>query len=234
MLRGEDDRHLESPRVDHGSPLDFSRCSLRLLHCSDGRRSRTMPRRMRFWTPSQLPPISRAAGCSRSTGAYGTNSRTSPRRSKTTWPVSASNRCPPRRALSVFGRLLNAGELKNGGCDRLDRALAGICKACSPLSRADRTADANSLTEPASTTRFMQRLEAVAPDDRLEMLEDQVRREVARVLERDQAQAIDPRQGFFEMGMDSLTSLQLRCALEAGVEGRFRRLSRSISRRSQR
>ncbi len=41
---------------------------------------------------------------------------------------------------------------------------------------------------------------------------------VAGVLQRDPALPIDRRQGFFEMGMDSLTSIQLRRTLEAEVE----------------
>ena len=65
---------------------------------------------------------------------------------------------------------------------------------------------------------LIERLRAAAPDDRVELLEDHVRREVARVLGRDPALLIDPRQGFFQMGMDSLTSVQLTRALEAAFE----------------
>lgn len=49
------------------------------------------------------------------------------------------------------------------------------------------------------------------------MLAAHVRTEVALALGRDPARPIDPDQGLFDLGMDSLMSVELKSRLEAGV-----------------
>ncbi|HUL75997.1 MAG TPA: beta-ketoacyl synthase N-terminal-like domain-containing protein [Vicinamibacteria bacterium] len=61
------------------------------------------------------------------------------------------------------------------------------------------------------------RLQEAAPTERLELLERQVASEVARVLGLSARDEVDHKRGFFEMGMDSLTSAELRRRLEAGL-----------------
>jgi myxalamid-type polyketide synthase MxaE and MxaD len=62
------------------------------------------------------------------------------------------------------------------------------------------------------------RLEEAAPHERRGLLAAQVRAEVARALGVEPPEALDPQQGFFSMGMDSLTSIELRNRLETALD----------------
>ena len=66
---------------------------------------------------------------------------------------------------------------------------------------------------------FLQRLREVPSSERLDLLRAHVQGEVARVLGVSHAQSVDPNQGFFRMGMDSLMSVQLRQRLENSLGG---------------
>nr|QEO74254.1 methyltransferase [uncultured bacterium] len=73
-------------------------------------------------------------------------------------------------------------------------------------------------TAPAPASRpadFLQRFHSVPPHRRPALLLDHVLAETAKVLGMKGAGAIEPRQGFFELGMDSLTSVELRNRLAA-------------------
>jgi acyl carrier protein len=54
----------------------------------------------------------------------------------------------------------------------------------------------------------------MAPEDRRELVTMRVIKEVAQVLGIDVPESIDPERGLFDMGMDSLMSVQLRKRLE--------------------
>jgi acyl transferase domain-containing protein/acyl carrier protein/protein-L-isoaspartate O-methyltransferase len=64
---------------------------------------------------------------------------------------------------------------------------------------------------------FLRTLEGADPARRHEQVVAYVQEQVARVLGFDGAAAIDPQQGFFQAGMDSLTSVELKSRLEAGL-----------------
>jgi SAM-dependent methyltransferase/acyl carrier protein len=61
------------------------------------------------------------------------------------------------------------------------------------------------------------RLAAAPGGERLALLRAHVRAQVAAVLGMDDAGAVDPELGFFSMGMDSLTSLELRSRLQTSL-----------------
>ena len=136
--------------------------------------------------------------------------------------VSASSRCPSEQRFPAFGRLLAAGDTqKVVAAVDWTAALAGSLRQSesavfsSGSSGGPRRLDQRSPRAPrnsCSGSRLLPR----SGDSKCSKI--RCSSEVARVLGRDPAQAIDPRQGFFEMGMDSLTSIQLRRALEAAVE----------------
>ncbi len=69
-------------------------------------------------------------------------------------------------------------------------------------------------TEPSS---ILQQLEAAPPDQRSDLLAQFVRKEVAQVLGFAAGAPVDPTKGFFELGMDSLTAVELRNRLQAAV-----------------
>jgi acyl transferase domain-containing protein/NAD(P)-dependent dehydrogenase (short-subunit alcohol dehydrogenase family)/acyl carrier protein len=77
-------------------------------------------------------------------------------------------------------------------------------KTSSPTQTISSAHDADSVTSIADA----------APHHREELLRDAIRREVARVLGVDQQATIDGRRGLFEMGMDSLMSVDLKARLE--------------------
>jgi acyl carrier protein len=62
-----------------------------------------------------------------------------------------------------------------------------------------------------------QRLEAARPQDRWDVLVSHVRAEVARVLRLEPQQTIELHRGLFDLGMDSLMSVELKSRLEASV-----------------
>lgn len=73
-------------------------------------------------------------------------------------------------------------------------------------------------TPAASGQSIADVLREVPVHDRRERLQAYVEREVRRVLGIDPAQWLDASRGFFEMGMDSLTSVDLRRRLEGGLQ----------------
>ena len=62
---------------------------------------------------------------------------------------------------------------------------------------------------------ILEQLRDALPGQRRDLLRDYVCREVAQVLGFDRGHALDPSQGFFEMGMDSLMAVQINGRLEA-------------------
>jgi acetoacetyl-CoA synthetase len=81
------------------------------------------------------------------------------------------------------------------------------------------------LTELVRATRTVQeagapfstRLDAAARESRLEMLSDYVRAEVAKATGMDDVALLATDRGFFEQGMDSLSSIELRNRLQRGL-----------------
>jgi myxalamid-type polyketide synthase MxaE and MxaD len=67
---------------------------------------------------------------------------------------------------------------------------------------------------------FVNRLRGTASSERQQFLRDHVAQEVAKVLGVEHPGALDPHQGFFRMGMDSLMSVQLRQRLENILDSR--------------
>jgi acyl carrier protein len=63
-------------------------------------------------------------------------------------------------------------------------------------------------------SEFKEQLEAAPAIDRRVLLAAQVRSQVARVLGWNPSDPLDPRQGFFDLGMDSLSSMELRNVLQ--------------------
>ena len=69
----------------------------------------------------------------------------------------------------------------------------------------------------AGGSAFLQQLAQTPPGDRRVRLQDLVQREVAAVLGFDPSTPLEPTRGFFQMGMDSVMSVQLRNSLEAAL-----------------
>ncbi|MCP4111295.1 MAG: acyl carrier protein [Desulfobacteraceae bacterium] len=66
-------------------------------------------------------------------------------------------------------------------------------------------------------SEILQQLEKAPLGRRQDMLTAYLQKQVAAVLDFDTSQLPDPGQGFFDIGMDSLTAVELRKQLEAGL-----------------
>ncbi|WP_193199908.1 type I polyketide synthase [Nostoc sp. MG11] len=72
--------------------------------------------------------------------------------------------------------------------------------------------------QPAiAPVKFIQQLQAAQQGDRQELLIAHVRSQVNKVLGLNPSKSLDPQQGFFELGMDSLTSVELRNRLQISL-----------------
>jgi SAM-dependent methyltransferase/acyl carrier protein len=69
----------------------------------------------------------------------------------------------------------------------------------------------------AKGSDILQRLAAARPQDRWDLLVDHVRGEVARVLRLPPGRTIELHRGLFDLGMDSLMSVELKSRLEASL-----------------
>ncbi|RMI33405.1 type I polyketide synthase [Nocardia stercoris] len=83
-----------------------------------------------------------------------------------------------------------------------------------PLLSGMAAASADAL-RTAAADRFVDRVRTAAPAARDRLLRDAVQREVAVVLGLDPQVRLDPQRGFFESGMDSITSVELKGRIEA-------------------
>ncbi|MHB1132623.1 MAG: type I polyketide synthase [Chloroflexota bacterium] len=64
---------------------------------------------------------------------------------------------------------------------------------------------------------IIQRLKSAAPGERYPLLSTYVSGEAARVMRFDADQPLEPQQGFFQMGMDSLTAMELKNRLQTNL-----------------
>jgi acyl transferase domain-containing protein/acyl carrier protein len=120
-------------------------------------------------------------------------------------------------ALAAFGMLSRAGRPQVVVAD-IDWALfKGSYEARGHRRLLERLA-VTTTAEPhdAAESELQRRLATTAPADRERVLVEIVQREVAQVLGLPASQ-VDPEQGLFEIGMDSLTALELRTRLETVV-----------------
>lgn len=71
--------------------------------------------------------------------------------------------------------------------------------------------------QPSVGTEFFQQLEAATKSDRPELLVAHVRSQVVKVLGLNSSDSLDIQQGFSELGMDSLTSIELKNRLQSSL-----------------
>jgi acyl carrier protein len=69
----------------------------------------------------------------------------------------------------------------------------------------------------AGAGELRRRIEAAPEGERRQAVLETVRAEVARVLGFADSRTVEPERGFFQMGMDSLTAVELKTSLELGL-----------------
>ncbi len=130
---------------------------------------------------------------------------------------------PARQALALFGEALAGGRPQVAllsiqwpvyleGLGALGRS--SFYEALAPTGKA----------EPRATPQLMQpryplaeRLQAALPSERAAVLTRILQEEVVRILRLDSSTEVDWRQGFAELGMDSLMAIELRNVLQKGL-----------------
>ena len=130
---------------------------------------------------------------------------------------------PAADALEIFGYVLQcrATQVTAAACNwSLMRPIYEAKRRRRFLDRLapEQTAVQNRPSETKES--FVNRLRRTASSERQQFLRDHVAQEVAKVLGVEHPGALDPHQGFFRMGMDSLMSVQLRQRLENILDSR--------------
>jgi acyl transferase domain-containing protein/acyl carrier protein len=93
----------------------------------------------------------------------------------------------------------------------------GEAPLLSELVREARQQASQSDSASDARVKLLRRLENSSPVERLEILADFVRMQVADVLGFSESAGLDPNQGFFEVGMDSLMAVDLQRRLQNGL-----------------
>ena len=130
------------------------------------------------------------------------------------WAAQGFGQLAPDEALAAFQHLLGA-KAAQVAVLRMDwpRFFAQQADHARPAFF-ERLGRLDPVTRPAPRDDFKHRLQAAPADQQPELLREHLRALVATVLGLPAAAAVDPCQGFFQMGMDSLTSMELRNRLQ--------------------
>jgi acyl transferase domain-containing protein len=127
---------------------------------------------------------------------------------------------PAHLALEALGQLLGSGATQKvvASVDWSVLKPAYEARRRRPfLAHVGRT-EGQAATETTASQDLRRWLQAAPVEERRELLCAHVQARVARVLGLDATEPLDRRRGLFEMGMDSLTSVQLRRSLETDVQ----------------
>lgn len=156
-----------------------------------------------------LTGLSIAWGPWRATGMAGAVGR----RRKTQWAAQGFDMLPPATALSIFQRLLGAAEPQVTAMAmdwprffgwQADHARAAVFDRIAQRTRAHGT----------QRQDFYGQLKAAPKNRQPELLREHLRDMVAGVLGLESSAAVDSHLGLFQMGMDSLTAMELRNRLQ--------------------
>jgi myxalamid-type polyketide synthase MxaE and MxaD len=131
------------------------------------------------------------------------------------------NAMPSDRALEALGDLLGSGELAQVTVASVDwtvlKAIYEARRERPLLSQVASRQTAASVRGPAAVPELAEQLAATEPARRRDVVVGFLREEVARALGVTSPLMIDVEQGLFEMGMDSLMSVELKGRIEVAV-----------------
>jgi acyl carrier protein len=127
------------------------------------------------------------------------------------WSLKGMDWIPPDQGIEALAGVFTSAQPQIGvvpitdwGLFLSDRAPSTFFEAVEPAGGRTERADGS----------FLKRLHETPADERRALVMDQIRAEIRTVLGFDPTVALDARTGFFDMGMDSLTSVELRNRLQ--------------------
>ena len=130
----------------------------------------------------------------------------------------------PARGLEILGQLMTSGATQVGAFgvawDRIPASMAALPLLSECVAAAKhRATEIRSADAPKSPQgpAILDRIHAAPPLGRRHLIEQHVRDEVRHVLGVPDGTRIDMKQGLFDLGMDSLTSMELRSRLQGSL-----------------
>ena len=139
------------------------------------------------------------------------------------WAAAGVSAISPQQGMEVLGRLLAGSAAQTGVLPvNWSRFFQHFATEVEPtfLSEIARETYSQLGSEPkwkSQQSELLQQLTAAPVKQRQAILTTYIQRDVATVLGRDRSQIIDPQLGFFDMGMDSLMTLELRNRLQVSL-----------------
>jgi NADP-dependent 3-hydroxy acid dehydrogenase YdfG/acyl carrier protein len=128
------------------------------------------------------------------------------------------NTIAPQQGLQILGQLLQQPAAQVGVIPvDWSQFMQQFSGDTAPPLLAELDSPVKAEPQSAQQLEFVQRLEKVSPRDRQEILLAHVQDQVAKVLGRGSSHSLEPHQGFFDIGMDSLTSVELRNRLQTSL-----------------
>jgi acyl transferase domain-containing protein/NADPH:quinone reductase-like Zn-dependent oxidoreductase/acyl carrier protein len=134
------------------------------------------------------------------------------RRDRARWAAAGIGMIDTQPGMEIFGNLLSAGGQVGAVPVDWSRLLSNLSYA--PIFRELRAEVGLSGDQ---RSELLEQLEAAPPERQREILFEYVTREVTRVLGLDENEALPAETGFFELGIDSLTAVELRNRLQVAL-----------------
>ncbi|MBZ5569141.1 MAG: type I polyketide synthase [Acidobacteriia bacterium] len=130
---------------------------------------------------------------------------------------------PPEQALAALAYLLETGATQKTVADVDWKVFGPIYEArkkrpfLEQLTARPQVQVEAGEVEENKRSRLLQRIQQASPIDKRPLLHSYIRTQVAEILGFGSSDGVDPRQGFFKMGMDSIMTVQLRTRLEVSL-----------------
>ena len=139
------------------------------------------------------------------------------------WAAAGVSAIAPQQGMEVLGRILDRGAPQTGIMPvDWSKFFQHFATEVEPtfLSQIARETYSQTGREPSwnsQQSELLQQLTAASVKQRRAILTTHIQQNVATVLGRDLSQIIDPQLGFFDMGMDSLMTLELKNRLQGSL-----------------
>ena len=134
------------------------------------------------------------------------------------WAAAGVGAIAPRQGMEVLGRILERPSAQTGVLPvDWSKFLQHFASEIEPTFLAEIARESGTESSWQGRSQLIEQLTAAPVKQRQAILTAQIQQDVATVLGRDRSQLPDPQLGFFEMGMDSLMTLELKNRLQSSL-----------------